>query len=218
MKKAIIIFSALFANTVIANAQINKELTQKIVPVTNQTPGANPCATKGYKHQTKPNLLPDGNFEMPRTGIAVGSPVEYSGEFGSLSCAQQWTTWGTAPQTIVTKLLPSTCPYGSGNMMYVKLSGGASGIADEFLGDRASPLAAHKAIMSAWVYVVQGSVSIGAGNGGSTSGTATTCGTGHWEYLETCNRDDQSPVTEVIVYGSANSIYYVDNVRLTKVN
>jgi hypothetical protein len=63
---------------------------------------------------------------------------------------------------------------------------------------------------SVWVYVVQGSVQVGVGNGGSTTATASDTTLGKW--VKVTGSNSTSPCNEITVYsksaGVANDWYF----------
>ena len=181
------------------------------------------CIPVGYKTQTKPNILINSDFAAQLPGYACPqtftNPISSEGAGGG-TCLQNWNTWGVAnpmpdSYTLTTNLLTSTCPYGTGKMLHVKQSKNGAGIANQ--GFTENPA---KAVASVWVYVVKGTIGLGIGNGGNTSNTVWTCQTGVWIYLETCNLDTQSPVTNFIMYnkngGMEEAEFYIANPRVTK--
>jgi hypothetical protein len=182
-----------------------------------------PCISYNYKTQTKPNILINSDFSAQLAGFncphTFTNTISNDGAGGG-TCLENWDTWGvslTMPSTytLTTNVLPSTCPYGSGKMLHVKQSANGAGIANQSFTENPA-----KAVASVWVYVVKGTIGLGIGNGGNTSNTVWTCQTGVWTYLETCNLDTQSPVTNFIMYnkngGSEEAEFYVANPRVTK--
>lgn len=172
----------------------------------------------GYNPATLPNLLSNGDFE--RVG-GYGNPTTGSGTVFGWSAADKWSTWidhlvtGGSTEAdagaIVTEMIPSTASSGGSKMIHIKTTGHGDGIVQVF-GDYGTGL--EKVLASMWIYVISGRVGIGVGNGGNTATTAMTTGTGHWEFVQTCN--SVSPANEIIIYGQ-NSDFYVDNVKVTKI-
>jgi hypothetical protein len=193
------------------------------MPSSGNTASEAPCVSNNYKTQSKPNILINSDFALQLPGYncpqTFTNSISSDGAGGG-TCLQNWNTWGfssTMPSTytLTTNVLPSTCPYGVGKMLYVKQSANGAGIANQ--GFTENPA---KAVASVWVYVVKGTIGLGIGNGGNTSNTVWTCQTGVWTYLETCNLDNQSPVTNFIMYnkngGSEEAEFYIANPRVTK--
>jgi hypothetical protein len=182
-----------------------------------------PCVPLNYKTQTKPNILINSDFAIQLAGYncpqTFTNTISNDGAGGG-TCVENWVTWGFSTSmpstyTLTTNILPSTCPYGAGKMLHVKQSANGAGIANQRFTENPA-----KAVASVWVYVVKGTIGLGIGNGGNTSNTVWTCQTGVWTYLETCNLDNQSPVTNFIMYnknsGSEEAEFYVANPRVTK--
>lgn len=181
------------------------------------------CIPAGYKTQTKPNILVNSNFAAQLPGFpcpqTFTNPISNDGAGGG-TCLQNWGTWGVAnpmpsTYTLTTSVETSTCPFGSGKMLHVTQSKNGAGIANQSFTENPA-----KAVASVWVFVVKGTIGLGIGNGGNTSNTVWTCQTGVWTYLETCNLDTQSPVTNFIMYnrngGSEEAEFYIANPRVTK--
>jgi hypothetical protein len=96
-------------------------------------------------------------------------------------------------------LLPSVAPTGATTGMLVTSTAADNGLVQTFA-------TLPSASFDAWVYVLQGQVSIGIGNGGSTTGTAFSSSTGTWQHL---SANSNSASNEVIVYSSGPAVYYV---------
>ena len=150
-----------------------------------------------------------GGSDTTLTGTSVVAP----------SAASNWGIYIGATGTTLSGLatsgtnLPTGVPGGVTTGIKVTASAAGGGLVQQWAADNTGP---NSAAMSVYVYVVQGSVGIGCGNGGSTtlSGASTT--TGKWELISTTNNN--SPVNEATIYAtSANTIFFTTHAVVSSV-
>lgn len=116
---------------------------------------------------TGQNLLANGSFEVE--GL-LGPKVISTGIRGlGLSAAANWGVFHNTNGTTLTELVPSTIPGGGQYMLHVVTDGHANGLGQIF-----GPFNGGWAcvVEQVSVYVVSGTVIIGAGNGGNTGPNA----------------------------------------------
>jgi len=147
----------------------------------------------------------------------AGTPTEHDppvpGGAGQSAAANWGVFQNNTPFLTRTDLVPSTLPGGGARMLWVSTSAGSNGI-NQITGPFGTGPA--KATTSAWVYVVSGTVLMGAGNGGQTGVDALTTTTGQWEFLQA--PAGQSPVNQIIFYALGGPAeFYVDNVDFSPV-
>ncbi len=163
------------------------------------------------------NLLANPGFEVvgpqgPQTSFTCTANLCCGGQ----SAADSWTTWinqcpqfGFPQNTIRTAhVTPSTLPGGGNAMIHVLTTSSESGIVQVFGPFNTGPAQVSSSV---WVYVLQGQVCLGTGNGGNTHCDATSTTTGQWELLQAPN--GVSPANELIVYASSagGAEFYADN-------
>jgi hypothetical protein len=69
------------------------------------------------------------------------------------------------------------------------------------------------AVSRVWVYLTQGVVFLGTGNGGGTGGDVVSKTTGQWELLQAPN--GAHPANELIVYSTGGGAdFYLDNAEV----
>jgi len=162
--------------------------------------------------------LQNSGFEIvgPLGPITVSSPPAPGG--GGHSAADGWGVFhNTVPAsgaTTTTSLVPTTRPFSNGvRMIRVDVDqplNGIVGVKGPF--NSGSP----QGIGSAWVYVVNGVVGMGTGNGGNTGFDAMTTTTGAWEHLQAPN--GQSPFNEIIFYSVGGpAVFFVDDAGMDEV-
>ena len=158
-----------------------------------------------------PNLLSNPGFED-----AGGAPTVLTGApIAGLSAAPHWTTWNNTAGSTTTEILASTRPGGSKQMLHVSTQGQRDGIVQVFGEFNKGPA---KTTSGAWVYVLNGTVGIGTGNGGNTKNTDAVSTThGQWEHLQAAN--GVSPANEFIVYATSSqgASFYVDDTSVVAV-
>ena len=157
------------------------------------------------------NLLANPGFEfVGPTGQST--TLSGAGATGWFSAADSWYTWQNAPGTIQTDLVASSDPnFGGVNMLHVYTTCASCGI---FTMSGPSNQGPAQVSFAVDVYVVQGCVGFGAGNGGDTYITASTCVRNRWITLK--GRNGVSPVNQFIMYSYQGAAeWYVDNVAVT---
>ncbi len=158
------------------------------------------------------NLLLDSNFSVVGPN---GSPTTHIGT-GNVgwSAADSWFMWhntnGVSTTQLVdtSNLLPSVAPSGATTGILVTSTAANNGLVQTFTST-------PNVTFDAWVYVLQGQVTIGVGNGGSTAGSANSTGTGSWLHLSTVN--STSPADEAIIYSTGPAVYYVTSATVNPV-
>ncbi len=158
------------------------------------------------------NLLVNAGFEQVSGGGPVVSLTGYS--FVGESAAKDWYVFHNTRGTTITSLVPSTIAPG-GTMLRVQTTGASNGI-EQVLGEfNSGPACASEGI---WVYVVSGSIFIGAGNGGQTAADQFLTTTGVWTFVTATNTF--CPVNLFIVYAGSTggAEFYVDNASVEPLN
>ncbi len=151
------------------------------------------------------NMLTNSSFE---TAGPLGPEVNVEGIRGQgASAAAGWNIFHNTNGKTTTKLMATTLPGESGNMMYVKTTGYANGVSQVMLPFDTGPACVEEQL---WVYVVSGKVYIGAGNGGNTGSNKVNTTTGQWELLVANNV--VCPANTFIIYcADVNGAeFYVD--------
>lgn len=171
------------------------------------------CPPAGYNPSALPNLLQTLNpsFEMQGPN---GPSTSHTG-VSSLgwSAAANWSVFHNTQGTTRTRLLNSNAPGGGAKMINVHTTGASNGLVN-VIGPYNT--GTKTAFATAWVYVTQGKVCIGTGNGGNTHCDATSTTTGQWEQLKACS--GVSPANEFIVYSVGGAaVFNVDLARVTRV-
>ena len=118
---------------------------------------------------------------------------------------QSWNNWETFAITgsVWADLHPISSPGNWPDAAHV-ITSGRGGLVQVFLPWNTGP---DDLWSSVWVYVDNGQVGMGVGNGGDTGFDATSQFTGHWERLFAKN--GVAPANEFIVYGSNGADFYV---------
>ena len=125
------------------------------------------------------NLLTNGNFNKPTSGVTPGTTVSFTGchDAGN-SAAAGWLMWLNACDPglndVSTTLVPTTLPNGTGYMLHVVTDGNANGVYENSIPSTPSTLT------SVWVYVNSGCVAVGTGFFSNTGLDDTFCVTGKW--------------------------------------
>lgn len=155
------------------------------------------------------NLLLNADFE---TAGSLGPAVESNGyTLIGESAAKDWYVFHNTAGTTVTELIPSTIQPG-GLMLKVKTTGGSNGI-EQVLGAFDTGPACVKT--GVWVYIEEGAILTGAGNGGQTGADTIITTTGEWIFVEAQN--SFCPVNLFIIYSaSPGAIFYVDAAAVEK--
>jgi len=168
-------------------------------------------------------LLNDG-FDQPTPGIAPGDVANTAavcgGATGTTSASQYWTTWANTPLTQVSSWI-ATSPDGTYTANLVYAGGGGDGLVQvlsqsptQWVGVPQYTWTDMNSV-GAWVWVVQGEVSIQLGNGGAAGGPPhSSQSTGSWEWIGGCGRADGLN-TEITVYAHGPAIYYVDDATIS---
>jgi len=97
-------------------------------------------------------------------------------------------------------------PTGATTGILVTSTAGNNGLVQTFGG---GPLSVT---FDAWVWVLQGQVSIGVGNGSSTMGTATSAGINSWQHLSAINTT--SPADHAVIFSVGPAVYYVTSANV----
>jgi hypothetical protein len=153
------------------------------------------------------NLLANGDF-----GIAgpAGSPSAYTGQdfffdsyntaqyTGAPSAAANWGIWNNTSGTTTTELVPSTFP-GVANMIHVVTDASNNGLLQSFLPFNTGR-DAGAVLGTIAVYVVNGQVGIGTGNGLYTGFDGFSSTTGEWQLINATNGG--SPANDFLIYSS----------------
>jgi hypothetical protein len=167
----------------------------------------------GLVASAQANLLSNSDFSIVGPN---GSPTVHVGLNGlGSSSADSWSVWHnnnavTTTQLVTTSnLLPAGIPTAATTGMLVTSTGASNGIFQTFGSNPAN------AFFDVYVWVLQGQVTIGAGNGGSTVGTANSTGINQWEHLVTAS--SSSPVNQVIIYSTVPSVFYVASANVSTV-
>jgi len=156
-------------------------------------------------------LVTNGRFELPGDGPTRSSAVGMQAP----TAAAGWSTWNNDPVETATDLVPSTLPGYGGGMLHVTVAGtrlvNGSGVYRPYAAVDTGPTAVRAQV---WLYVVNGQVGIGTGNGGHTGIDAVTSTTGRWQLLTAVN--GVRPVNEVIIYAINQSAeFYIGAVTVT---
>ena len=156
------------------------------------------------------NLLSNGAFDQ----IGPEGPIVVKNIPGNgVTAAQDWLALGTGSVIsntfgiTTTELLPSTI-VNNGTMIYVKTDTHLNGLVQVFGPLNTGPETAYACL---WIYLVSGSVGIGIGNGGNTSGNDVVLNkTGSWEILQVSN--SHSPVNEIVIASlGGGAEFYVES-------
>jgi hypothetical protein len=142
------------------------------------------------------NMLTNASFEIagPLGPFVISTGYRGVGH----SAAADWGVFHNTKGTTQTELEPADLP-GSGDLMLrVETDGAANGVSQVFGPFNTGPACAT---VSAWVYVLEGQVYIGGGNGGNTGPNVYSESTNTWEYLEATN--DVCPVNTYIIYAAS---------------
>jgi hypothetical protein len=167
----------------------------------------------GVVASAQANLLSNADFSVVGPN---GSPTVHIGVNGlGSSSADSWSVWHNNNAVTTTQLvnssnlLPAGVPTGATTGMLVTSTGASNGLFQTFGSNPAN------AFFDVYVWVLQGQVTIGAGNGGSTVGTANSTGINQWEHLVTAS--SSSPVNQVIIYSTGPSVFYVASANVSTV-
>jgi hypothetical protein len=172
--------------------------------------GAGPVMSGAVQAATKTgNLLKDPSFEQKSVKSGY---TTFTGKGGSPAAAKRWEAFNNTQATTTTDLLPTTLPAGlrpGKRMIHVVTTGANNGLDQQFGKVGKGPA---QASFSVRVYVVQGSVGAGIGNGGNTSLTASDSKPGKWVNLHGSSGGTQTPVNNFIIYAKSAGVndFYVD--------
>ena len=103
-----------------------------------------------------------------------------------------------------TSLVPTTFSGFGPNMIHVTSGAQFGGLVQVLGSVNTGPASGYS---SAWVYVVSGTVGMGAGNGGNTGVDTSTSTLNTWVHLQA--NFGATPANEFIIYGTAGSEFYV---------
>lgn len=148
------------------------------------------------------DVLTNANFNSGTTSL-----VNWSAN-PTASAATGWNMWqNSSPGTFTTQLFASTLnPAAGNNMVHVVTPASSDGIYQAFASQ-------SETTFSVWIYVVSGTVGAGIGNGGNTTVSQFTTGTGQWELLT--GTASNTPVSEMIIYASGGGAdFYVENASI----
>jgi hypothetical protein len=112
------------------------------------------------------------------------------------SVAKDWYVFHNTEGTTKTELLPSEIS--DGFMLRVATDGASNGIEQVIGAFDTGPACAEESI---WVYIISGSILIGAGNGGQTAADQFLTTTGQWTEVTATNT--LCPVNLFIVYAAS---------------
>lgn len=151
------------------------------------------------------NLLVNPSFEIAGPLGPEVTSVGFSGV--GHSAAQGWGVFHNTEGTTKTKLVPSTVPGGGDFMIHVVTDGFANGLGQVFGPFNGGWACVEEQIT---VFVVSGTVIIGAGNGGNTGPNAFSQGGGAFEVLAGDNAI--CPANTFIIYSWSvgGAEFYVD--------
>lgn len=168
--------------------------------------------------------LLNGGFNTPQPGIAPGDPANTPPPpgplaSGTVSASKYWTTWAIPMMQITSWLTTSPDGFYTANLVYTGGPGGLVAPLSQsptqwvYVPENTST---NVNSVGAWVWVVEGQISIQLGNGGSAGGPwhqSQTAGT--WEWVGGCGRADGLN-TQIVIYGSTEpSLFYVDDAIVT---
>ncbi len=171
-----------------------------------------------------PVYLLNTSFDDPTPGIPAGdtanTPAVCSGATGTTSASAYWTTWANTALSQVSSWI-ATSPDGNYTANLVYAGGYADGLVQVLSQSPMSWVGVPQNTwtdmnsVGVWVWVVQGEVTVQFGNGGAAGGPLhTSQGTGSWEWIGGCGRGDGLN-TEVTIYATEPSIYYVDDASIS---
>jgi hypothetical protein len=149
------------------------------------------------------NLLLNPAFNTPSgTG-----PTSFTGIGPGPSAALDWEVFNNTDATTTTDLEPSTLVRG-GTMIHVVAGADRDGLAQAYFQSNG-----HTQYACAWIYLVSGTVAIGAGLDGGQFG-ALLLDTGAWEVLNVSAVG--SPTTEMELYASGGPAeFYVESASVS---
>jgi hypothetical protein len=173
-----------------------------------------PLASPAASAAGSANLLANPGFTAagPSGAYTSFTSTGAGSNFGP-SAAGHWNWYARNFHSASTDLLPPTSGR-TGKMIHVTTDGSAGGIYQVFAPAGGGPATAS---FSVWVYVVEGAVAVGLGNGGSTGPAKLDTQPGQW--VNVTGSNTSSPANEFIVYGwreggvttSTYSDFYVAN-------
>jgi hypothetical protein len=144
---------------------------------------------------------------------AGGPPSVLTGSaVPGVSACPPWTTWNNSPATTKTEHLAHFM--GASGVIHVTTTGASNGLVQVWGAFNTGPsVVVHKAR----ILVRSGKVCMGTGNGGSTSCSASTSGTGQWQVIT--GRNTVCPANETIIYSDGGPAdFYVDMASVEVLN
>ena len=153
---------------------------------------------------TAENLLTNADFELvgPEGPSTELDGIDPPNGKGGPAAALKWYAWNSVKNPIaktITKLLPSTCPFGGRNMVYFKTNSQGNHLYQPFDNADAGPT---NVVAAVWVYVIKGSAGLHVGNlGAGNPGFPPTSTTNRWELLQ--GENVTSPANEFLVYAAS---------------
>jgi hypothetical protein len=159
------------------------------------------------------NVLSNPNFNIVGPN---GPSTTFTGTgYGGYSSAANWTVFNNKSATTNTKLVPSTFPSGGSQMIHVTTTSDSNGLVQVYRAFNTGP---KRAIAGIWVFVRNGKVGMGIGNGGNTSIATNTISStiNQWEHLQSQNLN--APANEFIIYSiDGPADFYVASACITEV-
>lgn len=166
----------------------------------------------------KGNLLRNPEFarvgaQGPTVRVKLGGQPVLTprvGDFGQPSAAADWASYALREAEVVTELMSGAGPREAPTIMRVATDAEGAGITQVFETQERGP---KRAVVSAWVYVLQGRVGLGAGAALQTKPSTVSRNIGRWELLST--RSTGEPVNQVVLLATEQStVFYVASAEL----
>lgn len=151
------------------------------------------------------NVLINPSFEVagPLGPVVVSTGYRGVGH----SAAQGWGVFHNTEGTTLTELVPSTVPGGGQFMLHVVTDGGANGISQVFAPFNGGWACVDEQVT---IYVVSGTVIIGAGNGGNTGPNAFSQGGGTFEVMAGDNAVCPANAFIIYAWSEGGAEFFVD--------
>jgi RHS repeat-associated protein len=170
----------------------------------------------GFAPADHGNLLNNWSFDDPGAGPTTLTTTPEQ-PFGPGACAAPgWSVWNNVAATTTTEIKKSTLPQGQGgSMLHVTSSGAGCGVVQTFGESGTGP---DRVVASVWLFIVQGRVAIGTGNGGDTIPDAYCDQIGQWVLVSAGNQ--RTPANEFIVYSVSDTgaEFYLDHAWIAAPN
>lgn len=161
-----------------------------------------------FRHGVKMAVLLLSFLAISATsGLASDVNLLKNGGFDSGEPGSYWGVAGSGSVTVQT--LTSTLGSGDGNMLHLTTDG-TGGLVQTFLPYNSGPTSVTSSV---WVYVLSGTVFIGAGNGGTIGWDGNNTLTNQWELISANN--GYGPANEFVIYSYGPADFYVDNASVT---